>query len=80
MYVDGDHLYDAVRDDLIGYWPLIRLGGRLCGDDYTVVTAWWGDGVKRAVDDFASRVGTFKLAGNQWEIIKPLRDTVGPTV
>jgi hypothetical protein len=73
VYVDGDHSYDGILDDLGRYWPKVRPGGRLCGDDYTHVTAWWGDGVKRAVEDFGSREClAVDLRVDQWEILKPL--------
>lgn len=47
-YLDGDHSYEQVRKDLSAYYPLIKAGGILCGDDYDV-----HPGVKRAVDEFA---------------------------
>jgi hypothetical protein len=53
VYVDGDHLYSAVRDDLVTYAKKLKPGGILAGDDYGVV-GWWEDGVRRAVDEFAA--------------------------
>ena len=34
VYIDGDHSCDAVKKDLAFYYPLIKHGGFLCGDDY----------------------------------------------
>jgi len=51
VYIDGNHLYDAVKSDLEYYLPKIKRGGFLMGDDYDV-KGWWGDGVNRAVDEF----------------------------
>jgi len=54
VYVDGDHLYEAVGLDLALYWPKLRVGGELWADDYLNVDRWWGDGIKRAVDKFVT--------------------------
>jgi len=54
VYVDGNHQYEFVKADLEWTARKIKPGGLLCGDDYGV-TGWWGDGVTRAVDEFAAR-------------------------
>ena len=33
VYIDGSHEYADVKRDLEGYWPLVRPGGVLFGDD-----------------------------------------------
>ena len=48
IFVDGDHSYNAVKEDLKAWWPKISIGGTLCGDDY------WMSDVSRAVHEFAS--------------------------
>lgn len=48
IYVDAAHEYLPVYLDIMHYWPLLRAGGRMLGDDYT--THW--PGVRRAVDQF----------------------------
>jgi Methyltransferase domain len=35
VWVDGNHRYEWVRSDLEYYWPKVRPGGLLCGDDFT---------------------------------------------
>ena len=60
VYVDGDHLYDAVHHDLELFAPKLKAGGLLAGDDYGL-PGWWEDGVTRAVDEFA--------AGGGWELV-----------
>lgn len=47
VFVDGDHSYEAVKQDLPFWWRKIRVGGQMLGDDY------WMEGVKYAVKDFA---------------------------
>lgn len=54
VYIDGNHLYDFVRADLEAYFPKVRTGGLIAGDDYGD-PGWWEDGVRRAVDAFAGR-------------------------
>lgn len=54
-FIDGNHLYEPVRSDVLAWWPKIREGGLLAGHDYGVYRdasgAW---GVKQAVDEFAA--------------------------
>ncbi len=43
VFVDGDHRYEAVLDDLRVWWPKVRPGGSVLGDDYqrdSVAAAW----------------------------------------
>jgi len=51
IYVDGNHLYDFVKNDLKLYFPKLKSGGIIMGDDYNI-EGWWDNGVKRAVDEF----------------------------
>ena len=50
VYVDGDHRYDAVRQDLELAMHKVRAGG-LIGVDDVVLGGWWGDGIVRAVEE-----------------------------
>ena len=34
IYIDGDHSYEAVINDLHAYYPKLKKFGVLCGDDY----------------------------------------------
>jgi hypothetical protein len=52
VYVDGDHL--DVYNDLCLWWPLVKPGGVLCGDDYANTNRWWGNAVVDDVNRFAS--------------------------
>lgn len=61
VYLDANHAYKAVQEDLEAWWPKIKSGGILAGDDYgpfpeTEVDFGHGRvkfGVRRAVDEFA---------------------------
>jgi predicted O-methyltransferase YrrM len=53
VWLDGDHSYEGVKADLEHLSRSLRPGGLIAGDDYTA-GGWWGDGVIRAVDEFAA--------------------------
>jgi len=58
VYIDGDHTYPAVLKDLEFYYPLIKEGGFLCGDDYgwsNVDCRKGGGGPQVAVDEFVTK-------------------------
>lgn len=63
VWLDGDHSYEAVRSDLEALARVLKPGGYIIGDDYTL--GWWGDGVIRAVREFSAE-------GNRsLEVIEP---------
>lgn len=45
IYVDGCHIYEQVKRDLINYMPKVKTGGFICGHDYPFPD------VKRALKD-----------------------------
>jgi hypothetical protein len=51
VYIDGNHSYEAVRQDLELYWGKLKPGGYIVCDDYHHA-GFWDDGVTRAVDEF----------------------------
>lgn len=53
IYIDGNHLYEGVRDDLRAALPKVRPGGLIACDDYGS-PGWWEDGVRKAVDEFVA--------------------------
>jgi hypothetical protein len=71
IYIDGDHTYEGVKGDLEAFYPLVRQGGAIAGDDYAVV-GWWGDAVIRAVDEFVASHGCeLVIIGHQFLFRKP---------
>lgn len=50
IYIDGDHSYDAVIRDLELYYPKIKKGGLVIGDDYNEKD------VKLAIEAFAKKM------------------------
>lgn len=53
VYIDGNHLYDFVMQDLILAIAKTKSNGYIAGDDYTE-EGWWKGGVKKAVDEMAA--------------------------
>lgn len=67
VYIDGSHDYEDVLADLKAYWPLVRPGGILMGDDL----GWAG--VRQAVREFTTERGlTIREHPNQiwWTLTK----------
>jgi hypothetical protein len=50
VYIDGNHLYEFVRQDIILSTKKVKANGLICGDDYGE-GGWWNGGVKKAVDE-----------------------------
>lgn len=68
VFIDADHSYEAVRNDLRAWWPVVENGGLFCGHDYHMFP-----GVKRAVDEWAKENGhTVIVEGECWFVEKPL--------
>ena len=70
VYIDGNHMVEYVKQDLEEYYPKVKAGGALLGDDYNTV-GWWDDGVTRAVDEFVAARGLdLTVEGSQFLIRK----------
>lgn len=54
IYIDGNHQCEFVRNDLENYYPKVKKGGFMTGDDYGEC-GWWQGGVTKAVDDFVMK-------------------------
>ncbi len=53
IFLDANHTYVAVKEDLELWWPKLKVGGIMAGDDY----ATRHPGVPRAVDEFFMKKG-----------------------
>ena len=49
VYIDGNHTYESVAEDIFSYYPKVKKGGLLSGHDYEYKS------VKKAVDEFVSK-------------------------
>lgn len=50
-YLDASHYYEDVKVDLESWFPKVKAGGFITGDDYDR-QGFWDHGVTRAVDEF----------------------------
>ena len=75
IYIDADHTYEGCKKDIEAWYPKIRKGGFIIGDDYTHYRAKYIGvrfGVIEAVDDFAKKNNliVYKLPYHGWAVIK----------
>ena len=65
VFIDADHRYEYIYDDVRAWWPKVRNGGILMGHDYngTLERRYGGRvwGVKKAVDEFALEMGGLQV-------------------
>ncbi|MEK7203823.1 MAG: class I SAM-dependent methyltransferase [Patescibacteria group bacterium] len=64
VYIDGDHSYQQVKKDLNNYYPKVKRGGFLGGDDYPI------ESVKLAVEEFAKGKSIVPQLKNQQFIFR----------
>lgn len=53
LYVDADHSYEGCLSDLESWWPHVKIGGLIAGDDYDDPR----HGVTQAWDEFEKKYG-----------------------
>ena len=64
VYIDGEHSYEAVSDDIACWWSKIKSGGIMSGHDYNETNP----GTKQAVNEFAEKNNLeFKITGTTVE-------------
>ncbi len=51
VYIDGNHKYEYVKQDIENYYPKLKIGGILAGHDYKAVEL----GVDKAVEEFVKK-------------------------
>jgi len=71
VYIDGNHSYENVLEDLRHYLPFVKPGGFLCGDDYGSNDSdpYSNGGPERAVREFTEETGLeveINLQGSQF--------------
>jgi predicted O-methyltransferase YrrM len=65
LHIDGGHDYQAVIGDLRMWWPLLRTGGVLIGDDYHPDARMW-PGVCQAFHEFFKTDKLENFEGKCW--------------
>ena len=64
IYIDGNHCYDFVKQDLALWWPKLKAGGVMIGDDF----AWLGKSehvAKAVIETFGYDFGV--MADTWWK-------------
>ena len=54
VYIDGCHTYESVTNDLNNYYPKVKKGGIISGDDYNEMDEILKES-KKAIDDFMKK-------------------------
>jgi hypothetical protein len=68
VYIDANHEYDYVKQDIEDWVPMLKEGGLLCGHDFSADCP----GVIRAVIEFAVSSGLqLNTRANDWWIVIP---------
>ena len=74
VYLDGNHAYEFVRQDLLQYWPKVRPGGIMAGHDFESHGVW-APHVRRAVLEFfgPAQLPVYYVSGDahSWYVYKP---------
>jgi len=74
IYIDADHTLESCFQDITDWYPKVKKGKFLLGDDYRKLTTSEGSvfGVIEAVNKFAAqnKLGFFVFPEYQWGIIK----------
>ena len=70
VFIDANHHYEHVVQDMIAWYPKVRSGGLFSGHDYGGGRVWHG--VKRAVNEWCALRGyeVQTARGNIWWVIK----------
>ena len=72
VYIDADHSYSGVKEDILHWFPKVKKGGYLSGHDYRHRRLKWY-GVKQAVTELIEERKlelAFTSAGSDWAVLK----------
>lgn len=65
VFIDAEHTYDACKADIQAWWPKVRLGGLLCGHDYSMAD------VNKAVNEmFPGSVKALPYPFEVWWVVR----------
>lgn len=76
VFIDADHSYEAVKQDLYAWFPKVRSGGIIAGHDYFESPKKTVQVIK-AVDEFVKK-HNLKLQTTEWDNENPYRDDRQP--
>lgn len=64
VFIDADHAYQSVKNDIYAWLPKLKSGGVLCGHDYNL------DGVRQAIDEMIPEKWKDSQADHVWYCYK----------
>jgi predicted O-methyltransferase YrrM len=64
IWIDADHHYSSVIQDIRAWWPKLKKGGIIAGHDYT------DEGVKLAVREFFDEFTVHATRNECWSVKK----------
>jgi len=76
VYIDGNHEYKYVKQDIEAWTPKVRKGGIIAGDDY-YMTKTGNLGVIQAVHEYVDKYG-YELQLIGWDLNNPVEDNRQP--
>lgn len=77
VYIDGNHEYKFVKEDIEQWTKKVRIGGIVAGDDY-YLTPHGNVGVLKAVDEYV-RNNNYILHITDWDMENPVEDNRQPS-
>lgn len=69
VYIDGNHTVSFVKRDILNYWPKIKSGGWMTGDDWSMDEVMGG--ILLALVSLPTQGLNIKMIGRNWAIQKP---------
>lgn len=73
IYIDADHTYEGCKADIEAWYPKVKKGGFIIGDDYSNMRAPHTGvkfGVIKAVNEFFNNNTIYQLPMRGWAVIK----------
>jgi hypothetical protein len=71
VYIDGNHKYEFVKQDIEAYYPKIKIGGVIGGHDIDNGTCPNHSGLTKAVLEFVIKHNLeLQIGGNDWWAFK----------
>lgn len=67
VFIDGNHKYEFVKEDIETWYPKVRKGGIVSGHDYYEFKSGRG-GIIPAVDEFVAKHPEVELQTTEWDM------------
>ena len=77
VFIDADHKYDSVAEDIREWSKKVRVGGIVSGHDYCIFKNSGNRGVIDAVDEYVKKHG-IELLTTSWDKKNPVSDDCQP--